>query len=87
MQVDKECRMASLIALLKNHKKLNQAELEHKKSVLIKQKKLRIFSYLKNYKNQQIDLNSKFNILKEKTEKKLKCKFMVEWVQQYDTEC
>lgn len=60
--------------------------LEDAHSILQKKKKQRWLGYLKFFKTKSCGLRVRFEALKEATEKRIKHKYILQWVQEYDNE-
>ena len=84
--VDIDSRKLGLIKLLKNFNTQTEERVTEYKNILAAKKKQRFLNYIRYYKNKRADLKVRYNALKEATEKRIKHRFILHWVRQYDIE-
>lgn len=72
--------------MLSDHAQITKNEYEQKVYILESKKKHRILTHMRHYKNKQLSLKLRYDTLKEATDKRIKYRFILQWIRQYDIE-
>jgi hypothetical protein len=84
--VDIAVKKKSLIDMLKEFNAKTNENIEKYQELLLLKKKLRLFNAFRYNRDRNCDLKIRFEALKEATDKRIKHRFILKWVEKYDLE-